>query len=425
MMTPGESPPCSTLRQSHAPHRAWLLGIALLIGACAPVVFTPTSVPTVWVPIPLNPAATPGTPTASPVPITPLPTLAPIAPISETDWSRGPADAPITLMLYSDFDCPTCARLAAVLADLLALHPQDIRLIFRDFPLLTIRDKSSLAAQAAAAAGEQGRFWEMHDLLFARYDEWAALSPEQFTTWLGRAAPAAGVHAAQLLDDLRSRRFEPNVAEAYNQAVASGIPGAPFLFFNRDLFLLPPTLENLEANVRLTLLTARQFSPPPGPALDPGADYFARLRLNVGEVLIDLYEDSAPQAVSSFVYLARNGWYDDTPAFRVVRGQYVELGDPSGTGFGSPGYTYELETSPALTFDRPGVVGVATDDPSTNGSRFFVALTALPMYDGTRTVLGQVVSGLDLFDALLARDPLTDLLVEPQAVILDVTIEAR
>jgi cyclophilin family peptidyl-prolyl cis-trans isomerase len=70
-------------------------------------------------------------------------------------------------------------------------------------------------------------------------------------------------------------------------------------------------------------------------------------------------------------------------------------------------------------------VGVASDDPSTNGGRFFVALTALPMYDGSRTVLGRVVSGLDLFDALLARDPLTDLLVEPQAVILDVSIEAR
>lgn len=399
--------------------------VALVLGGCAPAVSTPTSVPTAWVPIPLNPDATPGTPTTSPVPITPLPTLAPIAPISESDWARGPADAPITLLLYSDFDCSTCAGLAGVISELLAMHPADIRLIFRDFPLLTIREKSSLAAQAAAAAGEQGRFWEMHDLLFTRYDEWAALTPEQFVTWLGRAATGAGVHAAQLLEDIRSRRFEPDVAEAYNQAVASGIPGTPFLFFNRDLFLLPPTLENLEANVRLTLLTGRQFASPPPMTLDPAADYYARLHLNVGDVLIDLYEDSAPQAVNSFVYLARNGWYDDTPAFRVVRGQYVELGDPSGTGFGSPGYSYQLEYTPALAFDRPGMVGVASDDPSTNGSRFFVALTALPMYDGARTVLGQVVSGLDLFDALLARDPLTDLLIEPQAVILDVIIEVR
>jgi cyclophilin family peptidyl-prolyl cis-trans isomerase/protein-disulfide isomerase len=399
--------------------------VALVLAGCAPVVSTPTSVPTAWVPIPLNPASTPGTPTPSPVPITPLPTLEPIAPISESDWVRGPADAPITLLLYSDFDCSTCANLAAVLSDLLAMHPDDIRLVFRDFPLLTIREKASLAAQAAASASEQGRFWEMHDLLFARYDEWEALTPEQFTSWLGRNATGAGVQAVQLLEDLRSRRFEPAVADAYNQAVASGIPGTPFLFFNRDLFLLPPTIENLEANVRLSLLTARQFAAPPPMRLDPDTDYYARLRLNVGEVIIDLFEDSAPQAVNSFVYLAESGWYDDTPAFRVVRGQYVELGDPSGTGFGAPGFSYGLEVSPALAFDRPGIVGVATDDPSTNGSRFFVSLTALPMYDGARTVLGQVVSGLDLFDALLARDPLTDLLIEPQAVILDVIIEAR
>ena len=320
MTTPGQSYARAALRHRIARVSGWLVLVALVLAGCSPVVSTPTSVPTAWVPIPLNPASTPGTPTASPIPITPLPTLEPIAPISESDWVRGPAEAPITLLLYSDFDCSTCANLAAVLSELLAMHPDDIRLVFRDFPLLTIREKASLAAQAAASAGEQGKFWEMHDLLFARYDEWAALTPEQFTSWLGRAATGAGVQAVQLLADLRSRRFEPVVAEAYNQAVASGIPGTPFLFFNRDLFLLPPTIENLEANVRLSLLTARQFAAPPPMTLDLGTDYYARLRLNLGEVIIDLFEDSAPQAVNSFVYLAESGWYDNSPAFRVVRG---------------------------------------------------------------------------------------------------------
>jgi len=265
----------------------------------------------------------------------------------------------------------------------------------------------------------------MHDLLFARYDEWSALTLAEFSAWLIRAAPAAGVDAAILSNDLQARRFEPFVAAAYNQAVAAGIPGAPYLFFNRDLFMLPQTLENLEANVRLTLLTERQFASPPDFSLDLTADYYARIELNIGEVILDLYEGTAPQAVNSFVFLAQSGWYDDTPAFSVVRGQYVEFGDPTGTGFGTPGYSYGLESSPAIAFDQPGVVGVAGEDPSTNGSRFFVALTALPMYDGERTVLGQVVSGLDLLDALSARDPFTDLLVTPQAVIQNVVIEAR
>jgi cyclophilin family peptidyl-prolyl cis-trans isomerase/protein-disulfide isomerase len=399
-----------------------------VLAACAPQAAAPTSVPTAWVPIPLSTASTPGVPSApteSPAPVTPLPTLAPIPPITDADWTRGPADAPITLLLYSDFDCQACADLALILNDLQALHPDDIRLVFRDVPLLTIREKSALAAQAAASAAEQGQFWEMHDLLFTRYDEWSALTSEEFSDWLIRVAPSAGVDASVLSNDLQTRRFEPYVADAYNQAVAAGIPGAPFLFFNRDLFMLPPTLENLEANVRLTLLTERQFTSPPDFNLDLAADYVARIRLNIGEVILDLFEDTAPQAVNSFVFLSQSGWYDGTPAVRVVRGEYVEFGDPTGTGFGTPGYSYGLESSSAVTFDQPGVVGVAGEDPSTNGSRFFVSLTALPMYDGERTVLGQVVSGLDLLDSLSARDPLTDLLVDPQAVILNIVIEAR
>ncbi len=356
---------------------------------------------------------------------TPLPTLAPIAPITDADWIRGPADAPITLLLYSDFDCEACASLAVALNELQALHPEDVCLVFRDFPQLTVREKSALAAQAAASAAEQGRFWELHDLLFTRYGEWSSLTPDEFSAWLARVAPTAGVDATVLSSDLQTRRFEPYVADAYNQAVASGIPIAPYLFFGRDLFVLPQTLEYLEANVRLTLLAERQFASPPDFTLDLTADYLARIRLNIGEVIIDLYEDTAPQAVNSFVFLAQNGWYDDTPAFSVVRGQYVEFGDPTGTGLGWPGYSYGLESSPTITFDRPGVVGMTGEDPATNGSRFFVALTALPMFDGERTVLGQVISGLDLLESLPARDPLTDLLVTPQAVIQNVVIEAR
>jgi cyclophilin family peptidyl-prolyl cis-trans isomerase len=408
--------------------RSWLVVATLMLGACTSQAPPPTSTPTLWVPIPLGSVSAPpatGTPTGLPLSTTPVPTLAPIPPITETDWIRGPADAPITLLLYSDFDCEACASLAVALNELQALHPEDICLVFRDFPQLTVREKAALALQAAASASEQGRFWEMHDLLFGRYAEWSALSLDGFGTWLIQVAPAAGLDPVVLSNDLQTRRFEPFVADAYNQAVASGIPIAPYLFFGRDLFVLPQTLEYLEANVRLTLLARRQFDSPPAFTLDPAVDYYARIRLNIGEIILDLYEDTAPRAVNSFVFLAKSGWYDGTPAYSVVRGEYVEFGDPTGTGFGTPGFSYDLEASPAVTFDRPGVVGVASEDPSANGSRFFVALTALPMYDGRRTVLGQVVSGLDLLDTLSARDPLADLLTAPQAVILNVTIEAR
>jgi cyclophilin family peptidyl-prolyl cis-trans isomerase/protein-disulfide isomerase len=429
-MIPGDNPRVRrrASRRVSLRRSALVLAVGLLATGCASLPSTPTAPPTLWTPIALNPAATEGTlrpPTAAVPAGTILPTLAPIAPITEADFARGPAQTPITLLVYSDYQCATCADLAGVLSSLLALHPDDIRLVFRDFPLLPLYDKTSLATQAAASAAAQGDYWAMHDLLYARHAEWETLTPEQFAAWLPAAARSAGLDAAQLADDLKTRRYEPYVAEAYNRSVAEGIPGAPFLFFNRDLFLLPPTLENLEANVRLTLLAGKQFGGYPPMNLAAGVDYRARLRLNVGEIVIDLYEDSAPQAVNSFVFLAENHWYDGTPFYRVVRGQFVEAGDPSGTGFGTPGYSYSLETTPARRFDRPGVVGIDSDDPSTLGSRFFISLTSLPLFDPARTVLGQVTSGLDRLDALAARDPLEDLLIGPEAVILDVIIEIQ
>ena len=400
-------------------------GLALAGCAAGPAEVAPT--PPAWTPIALNPIHTSAT-TATVIldpPGTQLPTLAPIAPLSSADWSRGPAGASITLLVYSDYQCATCADLDAVIGRLQQLHPADIRFVFRPFPLLTRYDKTSLATQAAASAAAQGKYWVMHDLLFSRRSEWAPLSPELFSTWVLNAAPAAGLDAGQLADDLATRRYEPFVAEAYNQAVAEGIPGTPFLFFNRDLMLFPPTLENLEANVRLTLLAERQYDSYPSFSLEPGTDYHARLLLNVGEISVDLFEDTAPLAVNSFIFLAQNDWFDGTPVYRVVRGQYLEAGDPSGTGFGTPGYSFESETSPARTFNRPGIVGVASDDPATLGSRFFISLTSLPLFDPTHTVLGEVTSGLDRLETLAERDPITDLLLEPEAVILDVVIETR
>jgi cyclophilin family peptidyl-prolyl cis-trans isomerase/protein-disulfide isomerase len=407
---------------------ALLLAAGLLAAGCASTPSTPSAPPTQWTPIALNPIATAGTPRPATVDVpagTLLPTLAPIAAITEADWTRGPAEAPITLLVYSDYQCATCAELAGVLSRLLALHPNDLRVVFRDFPLLTLYDKTSLATQAAASAADQGDYWTMHDLLYARRAEWVSLTPDEFTTWLPAAARSAGLDAAQLAVDLQTRRYEQYVADAYNSSVAAGIPWAPYVFFNRDLLRPPPTLEILEAKVRLALLGQHQFDAYPPMAIVAGADYWARLRLNIGEIVIDLYEDSAPLAVNSFVFLAENDWLDGTPFYRVVRGQYVEAGDPSGTGIGTPGYAYALETTPARTFDRPGVVGIASDDPSALGSRFFISLAPLPLFDPARTVLGQVTSGLDRLDALAARDPLTDLLVDTEAVILDVIIEVR
>jgi cyclophilin family peptidyl-prolyl cis-trans isomerase len=159
--------------------------------------------------------------------------------------------------------------------------------------------------------------------------------------------------------------------------------------------------------------------------LTEGKTYLAHLELNIGDVIIQLYSDPAPLAVNSFIYLANQGWYDNNPIFRVSPGRLVESGDPSGTGFGDQGYHFAVETDPALVFDKPGLVALSSSGPDTNGSRFFITLSALPELDGTRTIFGRVIEGLELLSNLEAREPMEELLTPPQAYIKKITIEEK
>ena len=104
------------------------------------------------------------------------PTLAPSAdsyfpPVSQADFSFGPADAPVTIVEYCDFQSEGCRNMASIIGELMRNH-DDVRFVFRPLPLIGILDKSDKAVLAALAADEQGKFWEMYDLLFVKYDEW-------------------------------------------------------------------------------------------------------------------------------------------------------------------------------------------------------------------------------------------------------------
>jgi cyclophilin family peptidyl-prolyl cis-trans isomerase/protein-disulfide isomerase len=364
-------------------------------------------------------AATPGTPVRLPSTPTALPPFV----LSPGDWARGPQEAPVTLVIYSDFQSPDSRALAPVLTELEQNHPNDLRVVYRQFPLLDTYDKASLAAQAAEAAGAQGAFWPMHDLLFSRWDEWVSLPPEAFQAWLVQAASDLGLDVDAFWNDLESGRYAGLVQEAFQRGIEAGVPGVPFIYINGDLFQLGPTLLSLEAALRLELLERIQYDAYPLFTLDPDRTYLAHLELNVGEVVIQLYPESAPLAVNSFLFLARQGWYDGNPVYAVLPGILIETGDPSGTGIGGPGYSLPEEIDPALRFDRSGMVGLSSLGPGTGGSRFFIALAPLPYLDGTRTILGRVTQGLDVLQSLAARDPILDLLQPPEAFIRQVTIE--
>jgi cyclophilin family peptidyl-prolyl cis-trans isomerase len=177
--------------------------------------------------------------------------------------------------------------------------------------------------------------------------------------------------------------------------------------------------------VKTMLLEQRQYSQCPPMEIDPEKSYFATLHTEKGDVTIELLADKAPVAVNSFVFLARQDWFDGVTFHRVLPGFVAQAGDPSGTGMGGPGYMFDNEVSQSLSFDGAGVVGMANAGPGTNGSQFFITYTATPQLNGGYTVFGRVIEGMDVVENLTPRDPSTNMDLPPGDEILDVTIEEK
>jgi protein-disulfide isomerase len=139
------------------------------------------------------------------------------------DHIRGPVDAPLTLVEYGDFECPFCAKATGVMRDLRERFGDDLRYVFRHLPLTDVHEHAELAAQAAEAAGAQGRFWEMHDVLFRRQDEL------EFEDLAGYAADI-GLDVERFVRDLEDERHAARVREDVAGAEASGARGTPTFF---------------------------------------------------------------------------------------------------------------------------------------------------------------------------------------------------
>jgi Na+/H+ antiporter NhaA len=142
----------------------------------------------------------------------------------ERDHIRGPEDAPVSLVEYGDFECPYCGQAESVVRELLSDHG-DVRYVFRHLPLNDVHPHAQRAAEAAEAAGAQGKFWEMHDLLFQHQD---ALEPKD----LVRYANELDLDTKRFADELRTREYAPRVAEDVNDAEASQVTGTPTFFIN-------------------------------------------------------------------------------------------------------------------------------------------------------------------------------------------------
>jgi peptidyl-prolyl cis-trans isomerase A (cyclophilin A) len=148
--------------------------------------------------------------------------------------------------------------------------------------------------------------------------------------------------------------------------------------------------------------------PPSNPTRQPK---YAILNTSLGTIKCELYSDKAPKTVANFVGLAegtkewtdprtkkkvKRRFYDDLTFHRVIPGFMIQGGDPLGNGTGDPGYKFEDEFAPGLTFDRPGRLAMANAGPNTNGSQFFITVAPTSHLDNRHTIFGQVVQGQDV-----------------------------
>jgi cyclophilin family peptidyl-prolyl cis-trans isomerase len=123
------------------------------------------------------------------------------------------------------------------------------------------------------------------------------------------------------------------------------------------------------------------------------------LKTNHGDIDVDLFDDAAPKTVNNFKQLAGQGFYDGVIFHRVIKDFMIQGGDPTGTGTGGPGYTFEDEINDNKVVR--GALAMANAGPDTNGSQFFIVTTdAAPWLDGKHTVFGTVTGGMDVVDKI-------------------------
>jgi len=340
------------------------------------------------------------------------------------DHLDGPEFATTTFTVYDDYQCPECAALEKNLERLRQEFPQDVRLVYRHFPLTNAHDKAALALLAAEAAHLQGHFLEMHRRLYALQSEWIGLSPQAFEGYLLQQAEALGLDAQRFRADLHSEALAPLPEQLLQRGLQIGLPGTPLLLINGQVYTGPQDYSSLRFSAALLQLGRRQFSSCPPQVIDSHKTYFATLKLAQGEVIIKLYAQQAPITVNNFVFLARQGWYENIPIHRVAPGLMIQTGDPSGTGAGNPGYLIADENL-QVEYNRAGLVGMANAGAGTGGSQFFITLGAAPQFNGLYPLFGEVVSGLEVLQALEAREVVLGAEPLPAVILQSVSVEER
>lgn len=171
--------------------------------------------------------------------------------VHELDNVKGNASSSVVLIEYSDFECPACRVYAGITKELMVEFGDRIAFVYRHFPLTGIHANAELAARAAEAARKQGKFWEMHDLLFEKQDEWSRVADieplfESYATLLN-------ISVEQFKKDWLSVEIKDLVRAERADAIKLGLPGTPSFFLNGKQIQNPSSAEAFKALIRATI----------------------------------------------------------------------------------------------------------------------------------------------------------------------------
>lgn len=147
----------------------------------------------------------------------------------------------------------------------------------------------------------------------------------------------------------------------------------------------------------------KQWSSPPAMSIDPAKSYSAVIETTEGPVTVSLFAKDAPKTVNNFVFLSKEGFYDNVVFHRIIPSFMIQTGDPTGTGRGGPGYKFEDELGVPRDYD-PGIVAMANSGPNTNGSQFFICTENCTHLNQSKaySIFGEVTEGMEVVGKIAA-----------------------
>lgn len=169
-----------------------------------------------------------------------------VAPVTAIDHKLGPDHAPVTVVEYGDFECPTCKQAAPSLKLLLSHFPGQVRLVFRHFPLEEVHPHALCAAEASEVAAQQGKFWEMHDLLFANQ---LHLKSNQLHSYAEQLDLDMARYTAEMDDEIYRQRIREHI----DSGRRSGVRGTPGIFVNGEIHDVSAGMQSLFDKVEALL----------------------------------------------------------------------------------------------------------------------------------------------------------------------------